>query len=434
MKKKLSFLFFLFVLFFSAQAFCEISSSFGVNAHTFGENFGDLPWIEKAGIKWARVDFFWDGIEKEKGVFSWALTDKIVKEAKKHSVQLLPVLLGTPSWALPAGAEKSEWVPPANVSDYADFVRHVAARYKNDIQYYEIWNEENGPVFWKPFPDVKQYTQLLKAAAEAVHKECAPCRVVLGGLAGVDIQFLELLYKEKGAPYFDVVGIHPYRLFSKSPARGGLAEDLQSLKTLMERYGDKDKPLWITEIGWPTHKRMKHGWVPVTQEQQANYLVESFVLAWSEGIEKIFWYDFKNDGTDENYFEHNQGLMTKDYKPKLSYGAYRYLSGIFKKARFVKMKSWNKRNKAYYFKTPDEAVVVLWDDVGKSTVSFNKNIFSRGVDKSGREFGEVKDGKAALDEAPMFLFSKDAKIADLEALTFVWKDKNNMSKKGKETL
>lgn len=411
----------------------SLLSSFGVNAHIFGKDFADLPWIEKAGIQWARVDFFWGGIEREKGKFSWELTDSLVKEAKKHSVELLPVLAGTPAWALPKGAEKSVWYPPENFSDYADFIRHVVARYKNDITYYEIWNEENGPVFWKPFPDVKEYARLLKAGAEAVRAECPSCKVVLGGLAGVDVNFAEALYGGKAQSYFDVMNIHPYRFFSKSPDKGGLAENLQELKKLMKKYGDESKPVWITEIGWPTHKGMKHGWVPVTLEQQAAYLVQSYVIAWSEGIKKIFWYDFKNDGTDETYFEYNQGLMTEDYEMKPSYSAYMHLAKNFSDAQFVSVKKWNKRNKTYVFKTKNETLVVLWDDVGKSAVRFKKNVFYKSADKYGRETGAALSGEAVIDTDPVFLFSRNIKTAELESFTFVWEDKKS-KKEGEETL
>ncbi len=35
---------------------------------------------------------------------------------------------------------------------------------------------------------------------------------------------------------------------------------------------------------------------------------------------RTFWYNFRNDGDDPVYFEHNMGIITQELQPKPAYG------------------------------------------------------------------------------------------------------------------
>ncbi len=63
--------------------------------------------------------------------------------------------------------------------------------------------------------------------------------------------FIEGVYKAGGAPYFDAMNIHPYS-HPRQP-EGHLDVKLEETRALMAKYGDADKPILITELGWPTH-------------------------------------------------------------------------------------------------------------------------------------------------------------------------------------
>jgi hypothetical protein len=54
------------------------------------------------------------------------------------------------------------------------------------------------------------------------------------------------------------------------------------------------------------------------------------------GIEpRTFWYNFRNDGDDPVYFEHNMGIMTRDLQPKPAYIAFATLARVLKGLRFA---------------------------------------------------------------------------------------------------
>jgi hypothetical protein len=124
----------------------------------------------------------------------------------------------------------------------------------------------------------------------------------------------------------DVISDHPYAtLYITSPELQGLGEEMGKLQDLVKRYNNGHaKPIWITEIGWPT------SWLHVSEHTQANYLVRSTVLSLAAGVQKIFWYDFLNDGTSNSQMEQNFGLLRKPdaggrYTPKPAFVAYAVL-------------------------------------------------------------------------------------------------------------
>ncbi len=98
-----------------------------------------------------------------------------------------------------------------------------------------------------------------------------------------------------------------------------------ALQDLIKHYNHgKGKPLWITEIGWST------SYLYVSERTQADYLVRSAILSLEAGVQKFFWYDFLNDGTDPSQVQQQFGLLRQPdvagrYTPKPAYVAYAVL-------------------------------------------------------------------------------------------------------------
>ena len=66
-----------------------------------------------------------------------------------------------------------------------------------------------------------------------------------------------------------------------------------------------------------TDKTPTRFYAPYTEAMQAAMLVRMFVLQLSAGVDKIFWYDFLNDGWETHNPEHNFGLIRRDLLPLL---------------------------------------------------------------------------------------------------------------------
>lgn len=224
------------------------SSPYGICAHV--SRHGDHELAERefglmrqAGIGWARTDFDWTTVQPRQDVWDFSMIDATVDKAEQAGIEILPILAYDVAWATPAYKHLDAWL---------EYVRRTVGRYKDRLRAWEVWNEPDLEQFWKETPDPASYTILLKATYEEIKKIDPELTVVLGGLSGIPYEYIEGIYKAQGAAYFDVMALHPYR-YPETPESRSLADDLTRLRELMGRYGDVDKPVWITEIGWPTH-------------------------------------------------------------------------------------------------------------------------------------------------------------------------------------
>ena len=224
-------------------------SPYGVCAHLIrGEEYDavreELERMEKAGIKWARADFSWSYVQPSEGQWQFKRLDRVVELAEEYNVRLLPILDYSVSWADPAHEHLDAW---------STYVRRVVRRYGDRIRYWEVWNEPNIDKFW-PDPDAGAYARLLKATFHTIKNVDPDLKVVLSGMAGIPTSYLRALYEAGAADHFDVMNVHPYRYPRPPEVQPSLGTELEQLRCLMAEYGDRNKPIWITELGWPTHR------------------------------------------------------------------------------------------------------------------------------------------------------------------------------------
>ncbi len=197
--------------------------------------------MRQAGMGWVRCDFDWHQVEAKKGEWNFERFDEIVAACEAEDVQLLPILGYSVKWAKPVHEHLDEW---------EEYVRRVVEHYGRRLPVLEVWNEQNIPEFWKS-PNPTNYLSLLRRTYETVKKVDPSIRVAFGGTAGVPFEFFEEVYRLGGANCFDIVCVHPYSC-PKRP-EGVIDAQIEKLRLLMAQYGDADKPIWATEVGWPTH-------------------------------------------------------------------------------------------------------------------------------------------------------------------------------------
>ena len=256
------------------------ASPYGVCAHlhrvgSAAERAEECRRIAATGIGHVRFDMEWRRVQKNPDApFDFTHYDAVVADAEANGLTVLPILFDIPKWAEPVWEHLDAW---------GAFVEAVVAHYGERFPDIEIWNEENHRYFWKHEPDPAKYAEVLKMAylaakragqaatndilsgnaalnrlsGEAALNGCggssaatAP-RVLFGGTAGVPLGFIEGVYKAGGAPYFDAMNVHPYS-HPRQP-EGHLDVQLEAVRAVMAKYGDAEKPLLITELGWPTH-------------------------------------------------------------------------------------------------------------------------------------------------------------------------------------
>jgi hypothetical protein len=241
--------------------------------------------------------------------------DGYVAVTARHHLRLLPIVLTAPRWARQFPGR--DFSPPAAVAPYAAFLRALIGRYgprgsfwrlnprlpRQPIRDWQIWNEENGQLFWddddpQSLPPYRTrwlstYPQLLRAAYSAVHAADPGARVVLGGLVGVSWTALDRLYSANPGlgRAFDVAAVHPYTALPEN-----VVKIVRYARQVMNRHGDARKHLLATEFGWPSaagHGLPSLGF-ETTEAEQARRLRKALQLfAAARGslkLDGIYWY------------------------------------------------------------------------------------------------------------------------------------------------
>jgi large repetitive protein len=283
--------------------------------------------MEDAFVRMAREEFEWKRIEPRKGNFEWARFDQAVEVARSHQIELLGKLVYSAPWAssAPSGTSAASvpYYPPKQVSDFAAYAQAVVHRYKDRVHVWEVWNEPNTSLFWKPGPNATQFAALLKAAYAAIKAEDPSATIVLGGLAGFDRTFLDGVRAAGAWASFDALGIHTYTI--GAPEKSTAAAWLDQAQSYVERYGTK--PIWITELGWSTYAGSGSGYIGVNETTQASYLARAYLDASVRGVAGIFWYDLIEDGTSTTSLASNYGLVEQSGRKKPAYTALQRVAG-----------------------------------------------------------------------------------------------------------
>jgi hypothetical protein len=198
----------------------------------------------------------------------FSATDRIVGLAASRGLTVLPVPMYAPPWDLETNPPRWDLNPidwPIQPHDNGPFARYLAAlvaRYgpqgsfwlqnpqihRMPIRQWQVWNEPNLGYFWSSEPFADTYVMLLQAAHDAIKAVDPGAQVVLAGLANDSWNALDTIYQVRGAQrLFDAVAIHPY-----TAQAAGVLKILKLVRGVMGHYGDRRKPVLITELGWPS--------------------------------------------------------------------------------------------------------------------------------------------------------------------------------------
>lgn len=309
-----------------------LSAGVGVNIHFTRGHEADLDLIAGAGFKVVRMDFSWGGTERKLGEYQWADYDELTANLAKRGLRAYYIL--DYSNALYedtivsrdpiSGKEQRDIAAPSKPASFAAFARWAgaaAAHFKGQRVIWEIWNEPNIG-FWKPKPNVENYTALVLATCKAVRAADPEATILAPGSSEFPWEFIEHLFKAGALEQIDGVSVHPYRGYTKGPETAH--EDYRKLRGLIERYASPAKrtlPIISGEWGYAT--QTKGG---VSLETQAAFCVRQQLANLCAKVPLSIWYDWKNDGPDAAYAEHNFGTVTQDLQPKPSYLAIQTLT------------------------------------------------------------------------------------------------------------
>ncbi|MGH2956573.1 MAG: GH39 family glycosyl hydrolase [Solirubrobacterales bacterium] len=302
----------------------------------------EVARLGRGGVGTLRINLPWGSVQSAPDAsYDWSRYDALIGAAAENRIRVFATIYSSPVWA----AATPEHPPLDRLDEFEAFARAAVERYGSDgafwsenpalprvpITHWEVWNEPNRLEFWPAGPDPDEYLELLRAASTAIKGADPKAHVVLAGLFfepspedGIPLaEYVPELYEAGGGDLFDAVAVHPY---AKTPK-----DALQSVKgtrEVMERFGDGEKPIWLTEIGWAT-AGIPSG-VTVGPEEQAEYLTETFELMAenrdSLGIAGVIWYSLADIPGGDIWVYHS-GLFTLDGTPKPSWDAFVELTG-----------------------------------------------------------------------------------------------------------
>lgn len=262
-----------------------VASPFGIQAGTLVDSL--VARAAEIGVKWTRLGASWPAIESQKGVYDWTETDKAFDVALKNGITPFVTIGGgnklyskLTTYDNPVEAEIYGYKPEPPIKDpvameaYLKFVRATIERYKDKIDYWEVWNEPNHRNYWGGLPDGKEYGRLLAETAKLIRELDPDCKVIGGSMAGINPQFADDFLSMGNDKLIDIISYHNYGAVPEE--RAYLAVELWDV---INKYNPKLE-LWQGECGYTSHSSTRdfRGRAPWGLNIQAKWLLrQSFV-------------------------------------------------------------------------------------------------------------------------------------------------------------
>ncbi|MBN8711995.1 MAG: hypothetical protein BGO12_06275 [Verrucomicrobia bacterium 61-8] len=286
----------------------------GETGNTHAELF---PYLHEARVSMVRLFPEWAGIQPKQGEWDWTSADALVESARKNDIQLAGVLAFLTPWASsapndPDHGARTRTFPIKNIQYWRDFVRETGARYKNDITYWEVYNEFNATTFARNATPAN-YAELVKEADLELAKVNPQAKIGIG-CADVDLSFLENVIRSGASGHFDFLAVHPYSLMDAALAGReavflGLGDNLRKL---LKKTGQRDDiELWVTEVGTTATN------TAASEDRQAAALVKAYTLCLAQDIRRVFWFE----GRGPNYGQGSFGILRQDWSKRPAFFA-----------------------------------------------------------------------------------------------------------------
>lgn len=418
-------------------------SLFGLNMYITGR---ERPEAEAAalvglahqiGAQWSREEICWAcwGRDEHNDFY-----DRRIAMLANAGMGIIGMLLTTPEEyrdpACVAYASQTRqpdyWCQPTDMDAYARWAALVVERYDGDgvrdapgsprIAVWEIWNEPDMEGTWLPHANPDAYAQMLRKSYTAI-KAADPTATVLSGGVYVfnavgENGFMDRVVELAGWDSFDALSIHPW-LIDHAP-------DEPTLVNPRERYDftipgrlavvqrwiaarGGNKPVWITEVGWSTCGAACEPQFAKSDDQQANYMVRTFVLAAAAGIAHVSYFqlDDKFNGGQQPWGP--AAILNDNLTPKRAYQAYGVMVSQLQFARYQATGSAHRPGQLAHHRftlSDGGSVDVLWGLGGTRTVTLplTSGRTATVIDRDGNERAvSGSQVQIAVDDRPVYL-------------------------------
>lgn len=312
------------------------------------------------GAKIIRTKSHWHSIQPRENVWNYQDFDELVKLFGEQGIQLQAGFGYGTRWAAPESTRNSrKWTDwhraMPDLDAWRKYVSTTAARYRDRIRYWEVWNEPD--LYSFAHFSAEDYAGLLRSAWEEVKKVNPQAVVMNGGFASVrpmgnpekdNVQFQrEILKTCRG--FYD---LHAHHEHSSFPVYAAAIDSL--LLPMRKETGADAVPWYANETAISSSS--------CGENVQAVTLFKKLLFSWSRGAVGYTWYNLRDDGCDPYNSEHHYGMMTLDFHPKAIYPVYNALAGLYGKARFMEQRKIGRNLYLFLFRRGNDLLAAAWNE------------------------------------------------------------------------
>ncbi len=243
-------------------------SAFGIHVLSTTRH---LSLCKAVGFNWVRLHdagteyMGWSFLEPQRG--QWQFFDESIQRYRRHHLSVLALYSTAPHWATgwpkPCSGYFDRYLEPQDLDAWANYVTTVTARYRGQVDDFEVWNEPWGDSFWAVYdaaakdqrrrsPTAAQDYAKLQAAAYRAGKAANP-RVNILGFNSYGADFGATWTKDVmaagGLDTCDTFSYHKYT----SAFLGYPSDDLgtdglkKAAREIVAAKGRIGKPVWMSE-------------------------------------------------------------------------------------------------------------------------------------------------------------------------------------------
>lgn len=279
----------------------------------------DYSRISRIGVRTFRFPISWSAVQTTRnGAYDWSRQDAFFAQLALNGIKPIPFLVGTPAWLAPTVGHP----PIRNAGQqrlWRKFVAAAVERYGRGGEFWttfqllnlgvspqppqkwQIWNEPNIELWWRPRPRAAEYAKLLRISAAEVHAADPRARIISAGLLGAPKRsvgisswvYLKQLYRKRGMKReIDLVGLHPY-----SPGIRGIGVQMRRLRRTMAAAGQRSTRTIVGELGWGSDPKVRSK-LAKSRAGQARLLSRAFNLFLNNRrrwrVRHVMWFRYRD--------------------------------------------------------------------------------------------------------------------------------------------
>lgn len=277
-------------------------------------------WMRRSRFNSARDEMFWWHVEDESGGLQMKqgalVTRDVWRSMPSPFSPLLTLDFGYRTYD--SGGQPQSAPARAAFSRYAGF---VVSQSQPVVRLVEVWNEWNLKAGARPEGgsngDAEDYVRLSAATYQHLKQLDPAIKVLVGAISDdfPDWRWLRSAVKLGLLSRADGLSVHLYN-HCMAPGQIGadeLVRRLDALRAILDAAGHSSLPVYVTEVGWPTHT----GKCEVTEADAAahsiRFLLEASLRQWVRGV---WYYELQDGGSNPADPEHHFGLLRRDGSEK----------------------------------------------------------------------------------------------------------------------